>query len=77
MGKTVAHRISGQIKELLVNVFAVPNGHHQHEQLLIFDLAKNPVITDPVAPQPGQTCLESFANTAGKSYRQLVRRDSR
>jgi len=34
--------------------------HHQHGQFPVFDLAENPVITGPIAPQPGQIGFEPF-----------------
>lgn len=51
-------------RQLLVNVFAMADGHDQHQQLLVFDLAQNPVIADPVTPQPGQVCFESLSEAA-------------
>jgi len=48
------------MRRLLVNVFAMADGYYQHQQLLVFDLAENPVIADPVTPQPGQLCFESL-----------------
>jgi len=39
------------------------DGDNKHQQLVIFDLAENPIISNPVAPQPGQICPESLAES--------------
>ncbi len=55
------------MEKLSVNVFAVADGHHQNQQLAIFDLAENAVIPNPVTPQAGQISPDPLAKAEGIS----------
>lgn len=54
----------GVANKLLVNFPAMPNRDHQHQKFSVSDLAKDTVISNPVAPETGQLRLESFAEAA-------------
>jgi hypothetical protein len=56
-------RASGHLP--VVNIQAMANGHHQHQQLPIPpDLAEDPAIPDPVTPQPREVGFERFPETS-------------
>ena len=48
-----------------VDLAAVRDPEHQHDQPLVLDVADDPVVADPVAPQSPERMAERSAETAG------------